>query len=53
MKYQNLFFGKNKKNVISLLSVECAQRVVKVKLSYIRNHHKETSYKGVSVYVFC
>ena len=31
MKCQILFFGKNKKNIISLLSAENAQRVVKVK----------------------
>ena len=31
MKYQILFTGKNKKNVISLSSAELAQRVVKVK----------------------
>ena len=31
MKYQSLFSGKNKKNIISLLPAEFAQRVVKVK----------------------
>ena len=31
MKYQILFTGKNKKNVINLSSAELAQRVVKVK----------------------
>ena len=31
MKYQSLFFGKNKKTAINLLSAELAQRVVKVK----------------------
>ena len=30
MKCQILFFGKNKKNIINLLSSENAQRVVKV-----------------------
>ena len=30
MKYQILFSGKNKKNIINLLSAENAQRVVKV-----------------------
>ena len=30
MKYQFLFSGKNKKNVINLLSAELNQRVVKV-----------------------
>ena len=32
MKYQSLFFRKNKKNIISLSSTELAQRVVKVKV---------------------
>ena len=32
MKCQNLFSGKNKKNLINLLSAELAQRVVKVKV---------------------
>ena len=32
MKYQILFSGENKKNVINLLSAELAQRVVKVKM---------------------
>ena len=31
MKCQILFSGKNKKNIINLLSAENAQRVVKVK----------------------
>ena len=31
MKCQILFYGKNKKNIINLLFVEFAQRVVKVK----------------------
>ena len=30
MKYQNLFSGENKKNIINLLSSELAQRGVKV-----------------------
>ena len=30
MKCQSLLFGKNKKNIITLLSVEFVQRVVKV-----------------------
>ena len=30
MKYQILFSGKNKKNIMSLLSAELAQRVMKV-----------------------
>ena len=30
MKCQNLFSGKNKKNIINLLSVGLAQRVVKI-----------------------
>ena len=33
MKCQSLFSGKNKKNIINLLSAEFAQRVIKVKLS--------------------
>ena len=32
MKYQILFPGKNKKNIINLLSAEFAQRVVKIKV---------------------
>ena len=32
MKCQNLFSGKNKKNIINLSSAELAQRVVKVKM---------------------
>ena len=35
MKYQSLFFGENKKNVINLSSAELAQRVVMVVLSKI------------------
>ena len=31
MKFQILFSGKNKKNIIDLSSAELAQRVVKVK----------------------
>ena len=31
MKFQNLFSGKNKKNIINLLSVKLAQRVEKDK----------------------
>ena len=31
MKYQSLFYGKNKKNIIILSSVEIGQRVVMVK----------------------
>ena len=31
MKYQNLFSGKNKKNITNLSSAELAKRVVKVK----------------------
>ena len=31
MKYQIMFSGKNKKNIINLSSAEFAQRVVKVK----------------------
>ena len=38
MKCQILFSGKNKKNIINMPSAENAQRVVKVKLYYIRNH---------------
>ena len=34
MKCQVLFSGKNKKNIISLLSVELDQRLVKVNLDY-------------------
>ena len=34
MKYQILFSTKNKKNIINLLPVEYAQRVVKVKSLY-------------------
>ena len=33
MKCQILFSGKNKKNIVSLLSAELAQRVFKVKLN--------------------
>ena len=33
MKCQNLFYGKNKKNIIHLSFAELAQRVVKVKVS--------------------
>ena len=32
MKYQNLFSGKNKKNITNLSSAELAKTVVKVKL---------------------
>ena len=32
MKCQNLFYGKNKKNIINVSSAEFAQRVVKVKV---------------------
>ena len=32
MKCQNIFSGKNKKNIISLLSAEFAQRMVKVRV---------------------
>ena len=32
MKCQILFSGKNKKNIINLLSVELTERVVKVKI---------------------
>ena len=32
MKCQNLFSGKNKKHIISLLSAEFAKRIVKVKI---------------------
>ena len=35
MKCQILFSGKNKKNIINLLSAENAQRVVKVNDSYL------------------
>ena len=35
MECQNLFSGKNKKNIINLSSFELAQRVVKVKISAI------------------
>ena len=35
MKYQSLFSGNNKKNIIILLSAEFAQRVVKANM----NHH--------------
>ena len=31
MKWQSLFSGKNKKNIISLMSAKFAKRVVKVK----------------------
>ena len=34
MKCQILFSGKNKKNIITLSSVELAKRVVKVKDTY-------------------
>ena len=37
MKCQILFTEKNKKNIVNLSSSENAQRVVKVKLSCIRN----------------
>ena len=30
MKYQSLFSGKSKKNTINLMSVELAQKVVRV-----------------------
>ena len=35
MKCQILFSGKNKKNIINLLSAELAQRVVKVKYNLL------------------
>ena len=34
MKYQILFSGENKKNIVSLSSAELAQRVVKVKVQH-------------------
>ena len=34
MKYQSLFSGKNKKDVINLSSAEFAQRVVKIKIHW-------------------
>ena len=35
MKCQILLFGKNKKIIINLLSAKLAQRVVKVKLTWV------------------
>ena len=31
MKFQSLFSGKSKKNIVSLLSADFAQRVIKIK----------------------
>ena len=46
MKSHILFSGKNKKNIINLLSAENAQRVVKVKISSgIRNNYIVHCYK--------
>ena len=39
MKYQNLFSGKNKKNITDLSSAELAKRVVKVKVLIITSAH--------------
>ena len=39
MKCQSLIYGKNKKNMINLLSAEYAQSVVKVLLKMIANKH--------------
>ena len=35
MKYQNLFSGKNKKNITNLSSAELAKRVVKVNMCIV------------------
>ena len=48
MKCQNLFSGKSKKAIISLLSAELAQRVLMVKLFFLfyddekKKIHKKT-----------
>ena len=34
MKCQNLFYGKNKKNIINLSSVKLAQRMIKVNVDF-------------------
>ena len=36
MKYQILFSGKNKKYITSVLSVELAQRVVKINILHLQ-----------------
>ena len=36
MKCQNLFSGKNKKNINDLSSAELAHRMIRVKLVYVR-----------------
>ena len=38
MKYQGLFSGKNKKNVINLPSVDSAQRVVNSEKKYFMSY---------------
>ena len=49
MKYQNLFSGKNKKNITNLLSAELAKRVVKVKLSF---RTSVATSQGVLIFTF-
>ena len=46
MKSQNLFFWKNKKNIINLSSAEFAQRVVKVNIVLQLTRHKAKKENG-------
>ena len=51
MKCQILFSGKNKKNIINLLSAENAQRVVKVKGQfYVFSSSRHLWWNGI---IFC
>ena len=58
MKCQSLIYGKNKKNMINLLSAEYAQSVVKVLLKMIANKHSwkiiknNNSYWAVDINLF-
>ena len=36
-EFQNLFLGKNKKNITNLLSTEYAHRVLKVKIQLVQS----------------
>ena len=49
MKCQNLFSGKNKKNIISLLSAELAQRVAKINMRSLCLFLGPNSLTGIAV----